>query len=70
VSEYIIAKLQDGSFRVTKFDERHPEPAAIYTLRGKKCDCHAGLFNRPCKHIKMVQDWALNHTEKDDVKPR
>lgn len=55
--QYYIRKHEDGSHTIAKFDDGS-EPIVTYTVKGKSCDCPAGLHRGRCKHIAMIANWS------------
>lgn len=56
-SDYIIRDIGPDQYEVTKWS-RGDTPTEIYRVEKRKtwtCNCPAR--KKPCKHIKLVQDW-------------
>lgn len=53
--DYFICKQADGSHTLAKFEGN--DHIVTYTIKGKSCDCPAGLHRGRCKHIQMIADW-------------
>ena len=54
--QYFIRRTGLTSYEVAKFDPNENLPKNIYTLGKADCDCPS--YHRPCKHVKMVQEWC------------
>ena len=57
--EYFITK-HENTYTIAKFSGGY-EPEQVYTVKGKSCDCPAGLHRGVCKHTRMIEHWREGH---------